>query len=380
MPLVPAKCTECGGEIEVNNEKKLGVCKHCGQPFVVEEAINNYNTYNNYNTTNNYNDGSVVNIVEGESKETLLKNAEIALRIENFDLAKENFEILTKRYPDEYKGWWGLIQSITKNFTYYDLSIDELNQFYSYSIKLGSDNVIVELKKQYKEYLYSYAKSRLRLQYLTLNKTKQEYSESYDQIKEKIETLNENHNNCLKRINDVKEKLKKNIAEKKNEIMKIKTTVKTFAICAIFVLIEIVLLISAVNSHGESEMLIAFATFGGIVGFICLIIDVVIFLSGRIVDFSNDIKYAKSKIDYNNKRLNVCNNTQKEDEEEYLERKDELTKKLSDCEEQLDYISSYMNSETDLQIKSIMYHNARNINLEIDYDVNNYKMMCKVIE
>lgn len=379
MPLVPAKCTECGGEIEVNNEKKLGVCKHCGQPFVVEEAINNYNTYNNYNTTNNYNDGSIVNIVEGESKETLLKNAEIALKIENYDLAKENFEILTKRYPDEYKGWWGLIQSITKNFTYYDLSIDELNQFYSYSIKLASDDVIVELKKQYKEYLYIYSKSGLKLQHLTLNKTKQEYSESYDQIKEKIETLDKKHNDFLKEFNDEKEKLKKEIAEMEKEITNIKTTKKVFVICAIIVVFEIFLIISAVKSRGESEMLIAFATFGGIAGFICLIIDTVLFFSDNFQG-SYYIEYAKPKIDYKNKYLNGRINTQKEYEEEYLTKKDELMKELSDCEEQLDYISSYMNSETDLQIKSIMYHNARNINLEINYDADNYKMMCNVLD
>lgn len=379
MPLVPAKCTECGGEIEVNNEKKLGVCKHCRQPFVVEESINNYNTYNNYNTTNNYNDGSIVNIVEGESKETLLKNAEIALKIENYDLAKENFEILTKRYPDEYKGWWGLIQSITKNFTYYDLSIDELNQFYSYSIKLASDDVIVELKKQYKEYLYIYSKSRLKLQYLTLNKTKQEYSESYNQIKEKIETLDKKHNDFLKEFNDEKEKLKKEIAEMEKEITKIKTTKKVFVICAIIVVFEIFLIISAVKSRGESEMLIAFATFGGIAGFICLIIDTVLFFSDNFKG-SYYIEYAKPKIDHKNKYLNGRINTQKEYEEEYLTKKDELMKELSACKEQIDFISSYMNSETDLQIKSIMYHNARNINLEIDYDADNYKMMCNVLD
>lgn len=162
--------------------------------------------------------------------------------------------------------------------------------------------------------------------------------------------------------------------------MKIKTTVKIFAICAIFVLIEIVLLFSAVNSHGESEMLIAFATLGGVVGFICLIIDVVIFLSGRIVDFSSDIKNAKSTIDQNNKYLKGRKNTQKEYEEEYLTKKDELMKELSDCKEQIDFILSYMNLKAIFQTKSIMYHNARNINLEIDYDADNYKMMCNVLD
>lgn len=53
---------------------------------------------------------------------------------------------------------------------------------------------------------------------------------------------------------------------------------------------------------------------------------------------------------------------------------------MNDNKKQIDFISSYMNSETDLQIKSIMYHNAININLEIDYDTDNYKMMCNVLD
>lgn len=45
MPIVPAKCTQCGGNIEVNTSQELGVCKYCGMTFIIEKAINNYNTY-----------------------------------------------------------------------------------------------------------------------------------------------------------------------------------------------------------------------------------------------------------------------------------------------------------------------------------------------
>ena len=45
MPLVPAKCPECGGLVEVDNEKRAGLCQHCGQPFVIEDAIQTFNTY-----------------------------------------------------------------------------------------------------------------------------------------------------------------------------------------------------------------------------------------------------------------------------------------------------------------------------------------------
>ncbi len=75
MPLVLAKCPECGGTIKVESEKKLGVCENCGEPFVVEEAINNFTNYytNNYitnnNTTHNYGDGAVVNVYENSSED-----------------------------------------------------------------------------------------------------------------------------------------------------------------------------------------------------------------------------------------------------------------------------------------------------------------------
>lgn len=83
MPLVPAKCPECGGLIEVDNEKRAGFCQHCGNPFVVEDAIQTFNTVynitNNYNTTNvtnnntNIGEGAVVNIYEDKAKDFFIE-------------------------------------------------------------------------------------------------------------------------------------------------------------------------------------------------------------------------------------------------------------------------------------------------------------------
>ena len=44
MALVPAKCTQCGGQVEVDDSKEAGICKHCGMPFITEKAITNYVT------------------------------------------------------------------------------------------------------------------------------------------------------------------------------------------------------------------------------------------------------------------------------------------------------------------------------------------------
>lgn len=79
MPLVLAKCTECGGTIKVESEKKLGVCEHCREPFVVEDAINNFTNYyttnyiTNNNTTHNYGDGAVVNVYEDHNKDFVIE-------------------------------------------------------------------------------------------------------------------------------------------------------------------------------------------------------------------------------------------------------------------------------------------------------------------
>lgn len=79
MPLVLAKCTECGGTIKVESEKKLGVCEYCGEPFVVEDAINNFTNYyttnyiTNNNTTHNYGDGAVVNVYEDTNKDFVIE-------------------------------------------------------------------------------------------------------------------------------------------------------------------------------------------------------------------------------------------------------------------------------------------------------------------
>ena len=49
MPLVNAKCTNCGANLEVDNAQDAAICKFCGSAFVVEKAINNYNIKNEFN-------------------------------------------------------------------------------------------------------------------------------------------------------------------------------------------------------------------------------------------------------------------------------------------------------------------------------------------
>ena len=83
MAFIPARCTQCGANIEVDDTKDAGICKHCGTAFVTKKAINNYNTY----VTNDFT-GANVNIVGGDVNNYIIIG-ENALISENYQEAYE---------------------------------------------------------------------------------------------------------------------------------------------------------------------------------------------------------------------------------------------------------------------------------------------------
>ncbi len=84
MPLVAAKCIQCGANIEVDDTKEAGICKYCGTAFITEKAINNYNTYitNNYTTNNSY-AGANITMVSADIS-GLLADAKKELLLHNY--------------------------------------------------------------------------------------------------------------------------------------------------------------------------------------------------------------------------------------------------------------------------------------------------------
>ena len=66
MPLVQAKCTNCGANLEINNTLDAAVCPYCNTAFIVEKAVNNYNTTNHINA-------GVVNVYGGNSADFVIR-------------------------------------------------------------------------------------------------------------------------------------------------------------------------------------------------------------------------------------------------------------------------------------------------------------------
>lgn len=46
MHLMPAICTQCGAQLELDADQEAAVCPYCGAAFIVEKAINEYHVQN----------------------------------------------------------------------------------------------------------------------------------------------------------------------------------------------------------------------------------------------------------------------------------------------------------------------------------------------
>lgn len=196
MPLVPAKCPECGGLVEVDNEKRAGLCQHCGQPFVVEDAIQIFNTYyqttNNYNTTHNYGEGAVVNIVDEKNNDSRINSAIASLfELNDLEAALEKFKSVADDDASDYRGWLGLAIVETKKF----LKEDYQNR-YCHRIKKYMNNACQTAPNNISQHLEE------------INNLLSSYNSYTDEIRDinsKIYDININ----ISKLNERKEKVSK---------------------------------------------------------------------------------------------------------------------------------------------------------------------------
>lgn len=120
MALVPAKCTNCGGQIEVDSTKEAGICKHCGTAFITEKAINNYTTINN--VTNHIT--KIINGKEVEDGEDFYNKAMSYLKLDEIDEAKDCIAKAIKKNPENSEFRFAEILIETKNLTEFKTIFD----------------------------------------------------------------------------------------------------------------------------------------------------------------------------------------------------------------------------------------------------------------
>jgi len=154
MPLVAAKCTQCGSALQVDDSKEAGICIHCGTAFITEKAVNNYNITHNYNTTHNTNTTQNItkiyqgNVVMGGEADKcfdeLMAEGQKLLELDRQKQASKVFEKATFLEPKNWQAWFGYAKAggewtkIDGNDDYDDIPAFEK------AFKLAPDNKATE--------------------------------------------------------------------------------------------------------------------------------------------------------------------------------------------------------------------------------------------
>lgn len=84
--------------------------------------------------------------------ERLLQNSETYLKLNNFSSAEEVYTTVTKDYPEDYRGWWGLIVCKTRNFTEILPDQTTINIWFGYVKQLADAKSFENLENTYIEY------------------------------------------------------------------------------------------------------------------------------------------------------------------------------------------------------------------------------------
>lgn len=121
MAMIPAKCTNCGANIQVDKTKEAGICESCGTAFITEKAINNYNINleNVIINSDTVNISHSTNLLDLSAIEKLLKNG-------LYDDAKKRLEVLIKDFPDNYRVWF---EDAKFDYIYNDIWLDDNPNF-----------------------------------------------------------------------------------------------------------------------------------------------------------------------------------------------------------------------------------------------------------
>lgn len=202
MVLEAAKCPNCDGNVELDPKNTFMTCKYCGSNIFVKDAIDAYK--------------------EEQKKEYRLKIADECLEKGIVDDAEKIYKEISKEFPNDYRGWWGIIRSnpIEAN------RFDPMDDIYKKAIAFAPKNVSEEIEKHHKT----------RLDIINKHKFLRNAPGQIKNLQKKSDELNENINICKKEIESKEEEINKlmsvRIPESKKAVIGAKASFLFFSILA----------------------------------------------------------------------------------------------------------------------------------------------------
>ncbi len=136
------QCELCGSVDIVRTDDGFFQCQHCGCKYTLAQAKALL--------------GTVETTIGTAELERLLKNAKTFLDIGKFEDAEKVYTDITKQFPDDYRGWLGLLWVAYRrhpDYKFYGLSFNEMLERHKICQKLApSHKERAEVDREWAEY------------------------------------------------------------------------------------------------------------------------------------------------------------------------------------------------------------------------------------
>lgn len=207
MPIVAAKCTQCGQNLQLDSDSKKAQCPYCKTSFVVQDAINHY-------ITNNYIHGEHVHVHDEKSVENRLKSAETFLtKHHDKREALRIFEEVCSDAPYNYRCWWGKVRVYTEELTRTDFDRKQfiyIQENAERAFNVASGEELAHIKNMWDQY-----KLKLFHEDAPLKQKRSELNEQRNGIHRKMDSPNSQKAHYMQMRNTEQEKWRSLDKEKK---------------------------------------------------------------------------------------------------------------------------------------------------------------------
>ena len=239
--------------------------------------------------------GAVTYINDSEPREKLVKNGNVYLKLDNYTAAQDVFEKLTKNYPDEYMGWWGMVLCKTKNLTIVPEDSKTLTTWFKYAKQLADDKNAVEIEEKYVSYCRKIAENNTVKEYDAVNENIKKQKDYIKSLEANIKTISESIANRDQSYN-YQEKLdkesvqahRKTLENSQKLLLKKQVTLLVW-LTALF--ISVLSLIAFINTENDVVM-IFFLIF-----LVVFIVSKALSPKGSMKKYKQAIAYAESNLE-----------------------------------------------------------------------------------
>lgn len=146
---------------------------------------------------------------EVASLDRLLRNGKTYLNLNDYKSAEQAYQSATQMYPEDYRGWWGVLVCRTEDFTKLTIDRGDYDTWFRYVKKLAPAHEFNKLAPTYKDYIRKTSPIAARERLDLSEKQVGNYRDKINELQSKIQALQscvessaQERQNIEKRINE----------------------------------------------------------------------------------------------------------------------------------------------------------------------------------